>query len=39
VLDRLRISQKLAEQRENKLKKFIDGKQDLLLDDGDHGLA
>ena len=29
----------MAEQRENKLKTFIDGKRDLNVDDGDHGVS
>ena len=39
VLERVRLSQKMAEQRENKLKTVIDGKRDLNVDDGDHGVS
>ena len=39
VLERLRLSQKIAEARENKRKWFIDGKKDAKPDDGDHGIV
>lgn len=39
VIERVRLSQKMAEQRENKLKTFIDGRRDLNVDDGDHGVT
>lgn len=39
VLERLRLSQKIAEARENKRKIYIDGKKDAKPDDGDHGIA
>ena len=39
VIERVRLSQKMAEQRENKLKTFIDGRRDLNVDDGDHGVS
>lgn len=32
VLERMRLSQKMAEQRENKLKTFIDGRRDLNVE-------
>jgi len=38
IIDRVRLSQKMAEQRELKLKNFIDGRKDLNVDNGDHGI-
>ena len=39
VLDRLKLSQRMIEQRENKLRTNIDGKKTLMADDGDHGVV
>ena len=39
VIERLRISQKMAEQRDIKFKKIIDAKRELNVDDGDHGVS
>jgi len=37
VVERLRVSQRMIEMRENLKKKTVDGSKDLLPDDGDHG--
>lgn len=39
VLDRLRLSQKIAEARDSKRRFFLDGKKGVKPDDGDHGLV
>ena len=39
MLDRLRLSQKIAEARDTKRKWFIDGKKGIRPDDGDHGIV
>lgn len=38
-MDRLKLSQKMIEQREFKLRTNIDGQKSLLADDGDHGVV